>query len=63
MEALKSQFPASSFSLLAIVLLLPALGAFVNAWPTDKSYINTTNMPWAWASGPVIRYVAKTKAG
>ena len=30
MEALKSQFPASSFSLLAVVLLLPLLGAFVN---------------------------------
>jgi NADH-quinone oxidoreductase subunit L len=29
-EALKSQFPASSFSLLAVVLLLPLLGAFVN---------------------------------
>ncbi len=30
MEALKSQFPAGNFTLLALVLLLPALGAFVN---------------------------------
>ncbi len=30
MEALRSQFPASDFTLLAIVLALPALGAFVN---------------------------------
>lgn len=30
LASLQSQFPASSFSLLAIVLLLPALGAFVN---------------------------------
>ena len=30
MDALKSQFPASNFTLLALVLLLPALGAFVN---------------------------------
>ena len=30
MEALRSQFPASNFTLLAIVLALPALGAFVN---------------------------------
>ena len=30
MEALKSQFPASNFTLLAMVLALPALGAFVN---------------------------------
>jgi NADH-quinone oxidoreductase subunit L len=29
-EALKSQFPASNFTLLAMVLALPALGAFVN---------------------------------
>jgi NADH-quinone oxidoreductase subunit L len=29
-EALKAQFPAGNFTLLAIVLLLPALGAFVN---------------------------------
>jgi NADH-quinone oxidoreductase subunit L len=29
-EALRSQFPASDFTLLAIVLALPALGAFVN---------------------------------
>ncbi len=30
LAALQHQFPASSFSLLAVVLLLPALGAFVN---------------------------------
>lgn len=30
MEALKAQFPHGNFSLLAVVLLLPALGAFVN---------------------------------
>ena len=30
MEALRSQFPASNFTLLAMVLALPALGAFVN---------------------------------
>ncbi len=30
MEALRSQFPATSFTLLAVVLALPALGAFVN---------------------------------
>ena len=30
MEALKSQFPATNFTLLALVLALPALGAFVN---------------------------------
>ena len=30
MEALKSQFPATNFALLALVLALPALGAFVN---------------------------------
>ena len=30
MEALKSQFPATNFTLLAMVLALPALGAFVN---------------------------------
>ncbi len=30
MEAFKSQFPATSFTLLALVLALPALGAFVN---------------------------------
>ena len=30
MEAFKSQFPASNFTLLAVVLALPALGAFVN---------------------------------
>jgi len=29
-EAFKSQFPASNFTLLAVVLALPALGAFVN---------------------------------
>jgi NADH-quinone oxidoreductase subunit L len=29
-EALKSQFPPANFSLLAVVLLLPLLGAFVN---------------------------------
>jgi NADH-quinone oxidoreductase subunit L len=29
-EALKSQFPATSFSLLAVVIALPLLGAFVN---------------------------------
>jgi NADH-quinone oxidoreductase subunit L len=29
-EALKTQFPATSFTLLAMVLALPALGAFVN---------------------------------
>jgi NADH-quinone oxidoreductase subunit L len=29
-EALRSQFPASDFTLLAVVLALPALGAFVN---------------------------------
>jgi NADH-quinone oxidoreductase subunit L len=29
-EALKSQFPANNFALLALVLALPALGAFVN---------------------------------
>src|SRR6187549_1672375 len=30
MEALRQQFPASDFALLAVVLLLPAIGAFVN---------------------------------
>ncbi len=30
MELLKAQFPETNFSLLAVVLLLPALGAFVN---------------------------------
>ncbi len=30
LASLQNQFPASSFSLLAVVLLLPALGAFVN---------------------------------
>ena len=30
MEALRAQFPASNFSLLAVVLALPLIGAFVN---------------------------------
>lgn len=30
MEALRAQFPASNFTLLAVVLALPLLGAFVN---------------------------------
>jgi NADH-quinone oxidoreductase subunit L len=29
-EALRTQFPATNFTLLAVVLALPALGAFVN---------------------------------
>ncbi len=32
MEALKSTFPASDFTLLALVLALPAIGAFVNGF-------------------------------
>ena len=30
MEALKAQFPATNFTLLAVVLALPLIGAFVN---------------------------------
>ena len=41
METLLSQFPASSFTLLAMVLALPAIGAFVNGIPVATAELKS----------------------